>query len=353
LPIKAPKCSFCGTTGVGLLTCCAACRTCRAEITGRRATLRDGVRRDAARTRRGAARERCRVRTRETRLTVFLDRTRRAFFFTRFTIGKGKVNCYLNVSAEKKKMKKVILKDLQNLFKQLYHKNKMINFDDMVDRFLESEIRIRTIGRYYPSEVGQCMRKTWYAFRNPKPADKEIKKVFEAGNRLHEFVADVFQSDKVEEVELVEKEVPFELNIDDFTISGRIDDLIRIKLGSKEALVEVKSTKDLRYMEEPSESHVMQLQLYLHARKMKEGIILYLEKNTLKSRSFHIFYDINVFNQVIDRFRELHKRLMNGQLPSPESRLDDDKRWMCRSCQYAEECFKDTPDINLGDFVKE
>mgnify|MGYP001615525314 CR=1 FL=1 len=159
----------------------------------------------------------------------------------------------------------------------------MINFDDMVDRFLESEVRIRTIGRYYPSEIGQCMRKVWYSFRNPKPFDKELKKVFEAGNRLHEFVADVFKSDKVEEVELVEKEIPFELAIDDFTISGRIDDLIRVKIGDKQALVEVKSTKNLKYMEEPSESHVMQLQLYLHARKLTEGILLYLEKNTLKS----------------------------------------------------------------------
>ncbi len=227
----------------------------------------------------------------------------------------------------------------------------MINFDDMVDRFLASEIRVRSIGRYYPSEIGQCMRKTWYSFRNPKPFDKELKKVFEAGNRLHEFVADVFQSDKVEEVELVEKEVPFEINIDDFTISGRIDDLIKIKIGNKEALVEVKSTKDLKYMEEASESHVMQLQLYLHARKITEGVLLYLEKNTLKSKTFHIVYDPNVFNQVIERFRLLHKKLVTGQLPPPESRLDQDKSWMCRSCQYAEECFKDTPNISLGDYT--
>ncbi|MBS3144334.1 Dna2/Cas4 domain-containing protein [Candidatus Woesearchaeota archaeon] len=227
----------------------------------------------------------------------------------------------------------------------------MINFDDMVDRFLQSEIRIRSIGRYYPSEVGQCMRKTWYTFRNPKPVDKELKKVFEAGNRLHEFVADVFKSDKVEEVELVEKEVPFELVFDDFTISGRIDDLIRVKIGSREALVEVKSTKDLRYMEEASESHIMQLQLYLHARKVKEGILLYLEKNTLKSKTFHVVYDENVFNQVIERFRLLHKKLIDGKLPLPESRLDQDKRWMCRSCQYAEDCFRDTPDIDLGNFL--
>ena len=175
----------------------------------------------------------------------------------------------------------------------------MINFDEMVDKFLQSEIRIRSIGRYYPSEAGQCMRKVWYSFRNPKPADKQLLKVFEAGNRLHEFVAEVFQSDKNPQIDLVEKEVPFLIEIDDFVISGRIDDLIRVKIENKEALVEVKSTKDLRYMEEPSESHVMQLQLYLHARKLREGILLYLEKNTLKSKTFHIVYDDNIFSIAI------------------------------------------------------
>ena len=227
----------------------------------------------------------------------------------------------------------------------------MINFDEMVDRFLESEIRVRTIGRYYPSEVGQCMRKTWYTFRNPKPLDKELKKIFEAGNRLHEFVADVFKSDKNPEVELIEKEIPFEIAVDNFIISGRIDDLIHIKLSKQQALVEVKSTKDLDYLEEPNESHVLQLQLYLHANNVQDGILLYLEKNTLKSKTFHITYDEKMYNHIIERFRELHKKLVTTTLPLPEARLNEDKQWMCRSCPYNKECFRDTPDGELSGFL--
>lgn len=228
----------------------------------------------------------------------------------------------------------------------------MINFNEMVDRFLESEVRIKTIGRYYPSEIGQCLRKTWYTFRNPKPIDKELKKIFEAGNRLHEFVADVFQSDKNPEVELVQKELPFEIPVDDFVIAGRIDDLIRIKMSNQEALVEVKSTKDLDYLEEPNESHVLQLQLYLHANNMKDGILLYLEKNTLKSKTFHIAYNEKMYDYIIERFRELHKKLTTAELPPPEARLQEDKQWMCKSCQYSEECLRDTPEGELSEYLK-
>ena len=227
----------------------------------------------------------------------------------------------------------------------------MINFDEMVNKFLGSDIRIRSIGRYYPSEAGLCLRKVWYTFRNPKPVDKELLKVFEAGNRLHEFVAEVFQSNKVPEVDLVEKEVPFEIVVDDFVIAGRIDDLIRVKIGQTQALVEVKSTKDLRYVEEPQENHVMQLQLYMHARQLKDGILLYLEKNTLRSKTFHILFNQEIYHKIIERFRALHKSLIKGELPPPESRMQEDKQWMCRSCPYQEECFKDTPKIGLQKYM--
>lgn len=88
--------------GADLLACCAAGRTCRVETAGFLVTLRDVTRRDAVRTRRGAARERLWMRVRETRLEVFLPRTRLADGLAFFAIGKEGMNYYLKVSAEKK-----------------------------------------------------------------------------------------------------------------------------------------------------------------------------------------------------------------------------------------------------------
>jgi CRISPR/Cas system-associated exonuclease Cas4 (RecB family) len=227
----------------------------------------------------------------------------------------------------------------------------MIDFDQLVDKYFKRELKVKLIGRYYPSEVGQCLRKSYYSFMLPKETDKDLAKIFEAGNILHEFVAKVFASEKNPDVDLVESETPFEIPIDDFIISGRIDNIILLKPEQKRIVVEVKSTKMLSMMEDAQESHKMQLQLYLHAKQIQHGMILYLEKNTLQSKTFYCEYDPEFYRQIIHRFRKLHNHLQTTSLPEPESRMKAEKTWMCRNCEYREECFKDTPKLDLDAFL--
>ncbi len=228
----------------------------------------------------------------------------------------------------------------------------MIDFDQLVDRYFKRELKVKLIGRYYPSEVGQCLRKSYYSFMLPKETDKDLAKIFEVGNILHEFVAKVFASEKNPDVDLVESETPFEIPIDDFIISGRIDNIILLKPEQKKIVVEVKSTKMLSMMETAQESHQMQLQLYLHAKQIQHGMILYLEKNTLQSKTFSLEYDPEFYRQIINRFRKLHNYLRNTSLPEPEARMKAEKNWLCRNCEYREECFKDTPQIDLSVYEK-
>ena len=58
----------------------------------------------------------------------------------------------------------------------------MINFDQMIDNHLHKENRPKEIGRYYPSEIGTCMRKVWYSYKFPMETNPELLKVFELGN---------------------------------------------------------------------------------------------------------------------------------------------------------------------------
>ena len=226
----------------------------------------------------------------------------------------------------------------------------MIDFNELTDSYFKKELSIKSIGRYYPSEAGQCLRKSYYSFINPKEIGLELTKIFQAGNILHDFVCKVFESDKNPDVELLEAETPFEIPVDDFIISGRIDNLIKLKNEDKKVLVEVKSTKMLSMMPSPNESHVMQLQLYLHAREMEEGAILYVEKNTLQSKTFPIKRDPKQYEQIISRFKKLHAHLKESTTPSPEARLKEEKKWMCRYCAYKNECFEETPSVTVVDY---
>lgn len=221
----------------------------------------------------------------------------------------------------------------------------MIDFNNLISNYVKREIKEKTIGRYYPSEAGNCMRKVFYSYKNPKEVGLELLKIFEAGNILHEFIVNVLESEKNPHIELLEKESPFTLEVDDMTISGRVDDIVVLKIDNKVYLVEVKSTSSLKYTNEPHDAHVMQLQLYMHAKNIHNGIIIYLEKNTLQSKSFLVTYDDKKNEKVIERLKELHKHIKENKLPIPESRIISTKSWMCKKCQYREDCFKDTPHI--------
>lgn len=221
----------------------------------------------------------------------------------------------------------------------------MIDFNNLINNYVRREIKEKIVGRYYPSEAGNCLRKVFYSYKNPKEVDLELLKIFEAGNILHEFIVDVLESEKNPHVELLEKESPFKLEVDDITISGRVDDIVIVKIDNKVFLVEVKSTSSLKYTNEPHDSHVMQLQLYMHAKDIHNGLIIYLEKNTLQSKTFPVSYDAKYVEKAIKRLKDIHQHLKENKLPITEARIIYSKNWMCKGCHYREECFKDTPHL--------
>jgi CRISPR/Cas system-associated exonuclease Cas4 (RecB family) len=225
----------------------------------------------------------------------------------------------------------------------------MLDFNKLIERHIAREFKPKTMGRYYPSEIGSCLRKVWYSYKFPLPTDMERQKIFEMGNIMHHFIADVIRSKKnVEHVELLEEELPFKLEFNGITVSGRIDDLMLIKENSTKLLVEVKSTSSLSMTDEAQPTHVMQLQLYMHALKLTDGCVLYIEKNTMKCKAFYVKYDEKVAAEALYRFQKLHDYLTKDKLIEPEARLISEINWMCKYCEYRDRCFRDTPDSELN-----
>jgi len=217
----------------------------------------------------------------------------------------------------------------------------MIDFNKLIDNHLAREYKAKEIGRYYPSEIAGCMRKTWFSYKNPKPTDTKLMRIFEAGNMLHEFITDVLKSEKNnKEVQLIRAEMPIRIEEKDFIISGRIDNLVLVKICEKEeckqVLVEVKSTKYLP--KDYKKENEVQLQLFMKALGVHEGIILYIQKDNLETKSFDIKYNKKKADKIIERFEVLHKSLVSGKIPEAEAKLDEDKKWMCSYCGWKEEC---------------
>jgi CRISPR/Cas system-associated exonuclease Cas4 (RecB family) len=214
----------------------------------------------------------------------------------------------------------------------------MIDFNKLIDKHLEREHKAKVIGRYYPSEIAGCMRKTWFSYKIPKKNDVKITRIFEAGNMLHEFITDVIKSEKNPEVELIRSELPIQIEGRGFIVSGRIDNLVLVKIDNKMALVEVKSTKFLP--KEYKKEHEVQLQLYMQALGVHEGIILYIQKDNLETKAFPIKFKKAEAEKILKRFEELDKALKQDKIPEAEAKHDKDKGWMCGYCSYVGECQK-------------
>ncbi len=219
----------------------------------------------------------------------------------------------------------------------------MIDFNKMVDNYIRREQRPKAVGRYYPSEIGLCMRKLWYSYKFPSEIETDLLKIFEVGNIMHDFVVDVLKSDKNPDVDLIKSEFPLRLDRGDFVVSGRVDNLILVKANGKEVLVEVKSTSDVAFVNEAAPHNKMQLQLYMHITGIHNGILLYLDKKNLQSKVYVVDYDEEEAKRVMERFGMLHDNLKLGKLPEPEARSSKDTTWQCKFCEFRERCYAATP----------
>jgi CRISPR-associated exonuclease Cas4 len=216
----------------------------------------------------------------------------------------------------------------------------MIDFDLLIDSHVKREHRPKGVGKYYPSEVGNCMRKVWFSYKFPQEIKPELRKIFELGNILHDFVVEVLKSEKTPEIELLQSEFPFKEKVGDLMISGRVDNLIKVKASGKILLVEVKSAKNINYIKEPSHTNIVQLQLYMHFTGVHNGILLYVDKTNLKTKMFEIDYDETKALEIIDRFKKLHKSITENEIPEPEAKQQENLKWMCTYCEYKEKCDK-------------
>lgn len=214
----------------------------------------------------------------------------------------------------------------------------VVDFNELIDNHLVRKFRPSKVGRYYPSGIGNCLRKTWFSYKIPKPPEPALMRIFQAGNMLHEFVTNVIKSEKNKEVELLKSEMPIIIKKKDYIISGRIDNLILLKVDGREVLVEVKSTKTLP--DAPRPENIMQLQFYMYATRVWDGALVYIQKDNLQTRTFHIRCRKETAHKILDRFENLHKSLAEDKMPEAEAKFNSKMQWACGYCDWSDECEK-------------
>jgi CRISPR/Cas system-associated exonuclease Cas4 (RecB family) len=202
--------------------------------------------------------------------------------------------------------------------------NRLASWIEEKNRKESEERKPLAENEFYASSTGACSRCLYYekvlGYREP---ELSVQKVFVLGNVVHDFV----QKNLLTEGE---SESRVFIEIDGMVIRGRLDHI------DDDHIWELKSTKSLKYINEPYESHLMQLMIYLKGRNRVKGKIAYIEKNTFDIKEFDVEYDEEIYNKAVSKFKEVINAV---KAKRPLKRLTDFPNGkFCLGCAYLSEC---------------
>jgi CRISPR/Cas system-associated exonuclease Cas4 (RecB family) len=213
----------------------------------------------------------------------------------------------------------------------------------LVDAYLRSRQQVRKIrprGTLYVTDlVKPCLLQAYYSITQPREYSVEKLRIFEAGNVLEDFWAQIL-SDNLG-VRVFGTQVPAYFIADDLEIHGRVDVLAQHSNASIVAH-EVKSAKSAHWMETPRDGHVEQLQFYLNVLDINQGQVDYLDKESFVlgenpiDKSFQIIRDPSIFYLLISRAGTLSQALKTGILPEANREAWNGR--ICDYCQYQDLC---------------
>jgi len=204
---------------------------------------------------------------------------------------------------------------------------------ELIDQFYLDRQRDREQTHFYITDVGRCPRSLFFKFKNApkKEMEANILRLFDHGDHIHQLIMKPLLS--IRELHVVASEVnipPQEI------ISGRADAIISD--GKNLYVLDIKSMNSMifRNLAEPKEENVNQIQLYLHYFKIPQGILLYVNKDSLELREFCVKYDKKKVFNLLKGMAETKNKIDSDIVPE---RLEDySENWQCRFCQFKEIC---------------
>lgn len=128
-----------------------------------------------------------------------------------------------------------------------------------------------------------------------------------------------------------------------YNLSYRID--LLIKDGDVVVPVEIKSVNDKKFgyaVKEPEDSHMLQLQSYLHFHRPKPypyGYLLYYNRNTDEVFVWKVEHDEEVGREIEDKLTHLEMAIANSQVPEASP-----SNWNCTFCPFNSVCIE--ADVN-------
>lgn len=209
---------------------------------------------------------------------------------------------------------------------------------ELIDKFYLERQRDREQTHFYITDAGKCPRAIFFKFKNAPREEIEAKvlRMFDHGDHIHQMIMKPLLG--VREIHVVASEVnipPQEL------ISGRADAILSD--GKELFVLDIKSMNSMifRTLKGPKEDNIDQIQLYLHYFKIKNGILLYVNKDTQELKEFVVEHDNARVETLLGALEELKTQIDSNIVPE---RIEVyPSGWQCQYCQFREICDRAEP----------
>ncbi len=203
---------------------------------------------------------------------------------------------------------------------------------EIIDDFYLKKQGKRKQTHFYVSNAGKCPRQVFFAMKDypRKPMEVHALRKMHHGDVVHSKLKNILYSlgiVKATEIEIPPQEL----------ISGRADAIIG--MNGKEYVVELKSISSFGFeqLDNPKDSDMKQLMLYMHYFSIPRGVLVYENKNTQELKEFEVDYDEMLARKILDSFARLKQDIDSGRVPGKPRELE---QWQCDYCPYIEECGK-------------
>jgi len=161
-------------------------------------------------------------------------------------------------------------------------------------------------------------------------------------------------SGELDEIIEINLSVIEKLGIDINSLSPKLASAI--KKGLK-AVVDMKTAGANAWNFIPKEANIVQLNLYLHFKKIRHGFLVYLNPDTGKYKIFYVPYSKEMYQAVINKYEYILKHVCKNSLPPRGS--DDYRKFPCSwiakkpggaigCCEYFDVCWG----LKFDDIVK-
>jgi CRISPR/Cas system-associated exonuclease Cas4 (RecB family) len=210
--------------------------------------------------------------------------------------------------------------------------------------------------QHTPSKLLQCHRKVSYSRQNAPREDTPPEGLFWVGSEFEEqiivpFLQDVVTTDSTYVTNSLWVDTEIQTDGPTLHLRGSTDPAIVNSDADPLFLTEIKTTTSVENLTGPKPHHRAQLHAYLYALDqdhdypIEDGLILYGSRKTLNIKSFHVSFDPEFWDTVVEWMSTQTQYQDAGELPPANPERD----WECNYCSFKHRCGEaDTPYSDIG-----